>query len=128
MNIEIVIKENFEVTEDALKEMTRNVLQGDCYENAIHRFYTCRLEDYQYDVIIEPLKKELKKRVAKAKKEGIYYLNREQFDAYNFFITEFKPIIRAEIERGGKTPSEIFNHLYELFKADALNTSSPIIF
>lgn len=128
MNIDIVVKENFEVTEDALEQMTRNVLQGDSYIDAIWRFYHRSIEDYQYDAIEKPLTEELEKRVAKAKAEGIYCLYEEQVDACNIFFEELKPIIQAETERGGKTPSEIFNHLYELFKTDELDAGMPITF
>lgn len=128
MNIDIIVKENFEVTEDALEEMTRNVMTGDNYEESICRFYTCKLDDYQYDAIKEPLTEELKKRVAKAKAEGIHYLYEEQTEACYIFFEELKPILQEEIERGGKTPSEIFNRLYELYKTDSLGFETPIIF
>lgn len=128
MNIDIIVKENFEVTESALEEMTRYVMTGDNYEESICRFYTCKLEDYQYDAIKEPLTEELKKRVEKAKAEGIHYLYDEQIEACYIFFEELKPIIQEEIERGGKTPSEIFNHLYELCKTDSLGFETPIIF
>lgn len=128
MNVDIVVKENFEITEDDLAEMTRNVLLGDTYEDAISRFYTWKLEDYQYNAIKKPLAKELKKRVAKAKEEGVYYLNEGQADSCYGFFEELQSIIQAEIERGGKTPSEIFNHLYELYKTGGIDIEEPIIF
>lgn len=128
MNIDIIAKENFEVTENALEEMTRYIMAGDSYEDAISRFYTYQLEDYQYNAIKEPLIEELKKRVTKIKKEGVHYLYEEQVDACYIFFEELKPIIQEEIERGGKTPSEIFNRLYELYKTDSLGVETSIIF